>query len=149
MKLETTLPERPGFLHAVPVVNLLLLLWFLHGSSPFLVPRSGVEVELPASMFSLTASGESLVITLATGVTGPQVYLGKERMEVDGLSAALDLRARAAGAAGSLVLLRSDGSVPVALERRISEMVLSKGYRLALVGDGEDGQKEDGAGGGP
>ena len=47
MKLESSLPERPGFLFVVPAFNLfaLLLVFFLLG--PSFVSQSGVAVELP------------------------------------------------------------------------------------------------------
>ena len=53
MKLEMTLPERPGFLHAVPVLNIFALvqLFFLLG--PSLVRQSGVAVDLPPSRFQM------------------------------------------------------------------------------------------------
>jgi hypothetical protein len=78
MKLEMTLPERPGFLHAVPVLNLfaLLLLFLLLG--PSFVMHSGISVELPPSRFQMERYRESLVVTLGPGQPTPRIHLGRD-----------------------------------------------------------------------
>ena len=63
MKLEMTLPERPGLLHAVPILNLFALLWLLLLLSPLLLQQSGVAVELPPSRFQLERFQDCLLYT--------------------------------------------------------------------------------------
>lgn len=134
MKLETHLPERPGLLHAVPVLDIFALLWLLFLLGPSLLRQSGVSVELPPSRFQLERYQETLVITLGPGESGPRIHLGRDALDITRLEDRLE-QLRAEGApAKTMVLLQSDIGTPVGLERRVAEMVLAKGFRLALVG---------------
>lgn len=130
MKLEMTLPERPGFLHVVPLFNLfaLLLMFFVLG--PSLVLQSGKEVLLPPSRFQMERFTGAQVVTLGPEQP-PRIYLGRQATSLDGLGRLLDeKRSTSVGA----VLLRSDVGTPVALEREVSELILRKGYKVMLVG---------------
>ncbi len=134
MKLEMTLPERPGFLHAVPVVNIfaLLQLFFLLG--PSLVLQSGVAVDLPPSRFQMERYQDSIVVTLGPGEPGPRIHFGRDSVTLEALAERLD-KLRADGApAKTIVLLQTDTGTPVGMEREVTELVLSKGFRLAMVG---------------
>lgn len=130
MKLELTLPERPGFLHAVPLFNLfaLLLMFFVLG--PSLVLQSGVAVELPPSRFQMERFSGALAVTLGPGQP-PQLYFGRESTNLDGLGRLLEERR---GAVQGTILLRSDEGTPVGVEREVCELILRKGYRLMMVG---------------
>ena len=134
MKLETTLPERPGLLHALPVVNLLAVLWLVSVLVPAMVQSPGVAVELPPSSFQLERYRNHLVVTIRAGDAGPVVYLGRDVVSLEELSGRLDDYARADGVGRTMVLLRTDGSVDVGTERRISELILGKEFRLAIAG---------------
>ncbi len=134
MKLEMSLPERPGLLHAVPILNIfaLLQLFFLLG--PAMVLRSGVAVDLAPSKFQMERYQDSLVVTLGPGESQPRIHLGRDSLSMVELAARLD-QLRLAGAAGkSIVLLQTDLGTPVGVEREVTECVLEKGFRLALVG---------------
>ena len=134
MKLEMTLPERPGFLHAVPILNIfaLLLLFFLLG--PALVLQSGVAVDLPPSKFQMERYQDALVVTLGPGEPGPRIHLGRDSVTPAELAERLD-KLRADGApAKTIVLLQTDTGTPVGVEREVTELALSKGFRVALVG---------------
>lgn len=130
MKLELTLPERPGFLHVLPLFNLfaLMLMFFVLG--PSLVLQSGVAVELPPSRFQMERFSGAQVVTLGPGQP-PRVYLGRESTSLEGLGRLLDEKR---GVAPGAVLLRSDAGTPVGLEREVSELILRKGYKVMLVG---------------
>lgn len=134
MKLELTLPERPGFLHALPVLDLFALLWLLFLLAPSLLRQSGVEVELPPSRFQLERYQDSVVITLRPGENGPVIHFGREQVTREELVARLDALREAGRNRTSMVLLQSDLGTTVDAERAITEMVLEKGFRLALVG---------------
>ena len=134
MKLELTLPERPGLLHAVPVLNIFALLWLLFLLAPSLLQRSGVAVELPPSRFQLERFQDALVVTLGPGETEPRIHFGRDAVGLSELSARLD-KLRAEGAsANAIVLLQTDAGTPVGIERQVTELVLGKGFRLAMVG---------------
>lgn len=134
MKLETHLPERPGLLHAVPVMDLFVLLWLLFLLGPSLFRQSGISVELPPSRFQLERYQETLVITLGPGQAGPRIHLGRDALDIDRLGMRLEELRSAGAPARAMVLLQTDAGTPVGLERQVSEMVLEKGFRLALVG---------------
>jgi biopolymer transport protein ExbD len=134
MKLEMTLPERPGFLHAVPVLNLfaLMQLFFLLG--PSLVMQSGVAVDLPPSQFQMERYQDALVVTLSPGDPQPRIHFGRDSVTLPELADRLEeMRSRGA-TSKSIVLLKTDSGTPVATEREVTEVVLGKGFRMALVG---------------
>ena len=134
MKLEMTLPERPGFLHAVPILNIFALvqLFFLLG--PSLVLQSGVAVDLAPSRFQMERYQDSIVVTLGPGEPGPRIHFGRDAVTLEELSARLD-KLRADGApTKAIVLLQTDTGTPVGIEREVTERVFGRGFRLALVG---------------
>jgi biopolymer transport protein ExbD len=134
VKLEMSLPERPGLLHAVPVLDIFALLWLLFLLGPSLLRQSGVAVELPPSRFQLERFQDSLVVTLGPGESAARIHFGRDPVTVEELAARLEkLRAEGA-AANAIVLLQTDAGTPVGTERQVTELVLSKGFRLALVG---------------
>ena len=134
MKLEITLPERPGLLHAVPVLNVFALLWLLFLLGPSLSRQSGVAVELPPSRFQLQRFHDSVVVTLGPGDGAQRIHFGRDGVSFVELSERFD-KLRSIGASSkTLVLLQTDAGTPVGTEREIAEMVLSKGFRLAMVG---------------
>ncbi|WAC19823.1 biopolymer transporter ExbD [Luteolibacter sp. SL250] len=130
MKLEMTLPERPGFLHAVPVLNLfaLLLLFLLLG--PSFVMHSGISVEMPPSRFQMERFRDSLVVTLGPG----RLHLGRDSMTLPELLERLDEIHGQDGIAKTIVLMQTDAGTPVGVEREVTEAILAKGFRIAYVG---------------
>lgn len=134
MKLETNLPERPGLLHAMPVVDMFALLWLLFLLGPSLLRQSGVMVELPPSRFQLERFQETQVVTLGRGEDGPRIHLGRDAMTFEELEMRIEQMRESGASAKTLMLLQTDAGTPVGIERKVSEMVLGKGFRLALVG---------------
>ena len=134
MKLEMTLPELPGFLHAIPLLNIFALvqLFFLLG--PSLVWQSGVAVDLPPSRFQMERYETPLVVTLGPGEPTPRIHFARDSVTLDGLSERLEKLRETGAQAKAIVLLQTDTGTPVGIEREVTEMVLSKGFRLALVG---------------
>lgn len=129
-----SLPERPGLLHAVPVLDLFALLWLLFLLAPSLIQQSGVAVELPPSRFQLERYQDALVVTLGPGEGEPRIHFGRDSVTLADLAERLE-KLRADGAAAhAIVLLQTDAGTPVGVERQVTEMVLEKGFRLAMVG---------------
>lgn len=130
MKLEMTLPERPGFLHAMPVLNLfaLLLLFLLLG--PSFVMHSGITVEMPPSRFQMERFRDSLIVTLGPG----RLHLGRDSMTLPDLLKRLDEVHRDGGIAKAIVLMQTDAGTPAGVEREVTEAILSRGFRVAYVG---------------
>lgn len=152
MKLESTLPERPGFLFVIPAFNLfaLLLVFFLLG--PSFVSQSGVAVELPVSRFQLERQAYETVVTIqdggAPGVSEfdpPTYWLEREQVSLGKLSDQLDARRNSDISPATTVLLRVDKGVPVETQRNVAEIILQKGLRVYLLGQPE-GIQEPAAG---
>lgn len=134
MKLEMSLPERPGLLHAVPVLDVFALLWLLFLLGPSMLRQSGVAVELPPSRFQLERFQNSIVVTLGPGENEPRIHFGRDAVTLGELANRLD-KLRSEGAqANAMVLLQTDTGTPVGTERGVAELVLGKGFRLAMVG---------------
>ena len=131
--MESTLSERPGFLHVVPLFNLfgLLLLFVMLG--PSFVLQSGVSVELPPSRFQMERYRSAHVVTIVSG-DPVRLYFGREMVSYERLAGLLDQKRSEGDDVKSTVLLRSDVKIPVGTERKVEEMILHKGYRLVLVG---------------
>ncbi|MDB6079008.1 MAG: hypothetical protein JWO82_2755 [Akkermansiaceae bacterium] len=133
MKLESTLPESPGFLHAIPALNIfsLLLVFFLLG--PSFVSQSGVAIDLPVSRFQIERQAGSTVISVKPG-DPPLIWLEREQVTLSQLGDRLDERRGSDSAPASTVLLQVDKSVPVSVQREVAETALLKGFRVYLLG---------------
>lgn len=149
MKLEMTLPERPGLLHAVPVLNVFALLWLLFLLGPSLSRQSGIAVELPPSKFQLERYQDSVVVTLGPGEESPRIHFGRDLVTYEELAVRLEVLRKDGGAVKTLVLLQTDAGTQVGLDRRVSELILEKGFRLALVGATMGENRESGMSGEP
>ena len=137
MKLELSLPERPGLLHALPVFDLFLMLWIVFVLSSALDRQSGVAVELPASQFELERYRSTLVVTIASGELAPQLYLGRDALDFVELKTRLRELHDKGVQRQAIVLLRSDHSIPVGIQRRVEEAALDLGFRVAILGAGD------------
>lgn len=144
MKLESTLPERPGFLFVVPAFNLfaLLLVFFLLG--PSFVSQSGIAVELPVSRFQMERQADTTVVTIEdSGPEGvsesdpPTYWVEREPVSLGQLSERLDARRGSDTSPATTVLLRVDKGVPVEIQRNVAEIALQKGLRVYLLGQPE------------
>jgi biopolymer transport protein ExbD len=134
MKLEMTLPERPGFLHVLPVVDLFLLLLLFFMLGPSLALRSGVMVDLPPSKFQMERFRDTLVVTLGPDQAAPRIHFERDTVTLDELAGRLEALRADGVAAKAVILLQTDASTPVGVERAVAEVILSKGFRLAMVG---------------
>jgi hypothetical protein len=100
-----SLPERPALLHALPVVNLFALLWMFHFAGASLTAKSGARI-----------------------------YLGRELVDMATLESRLESLREQGAASRTIVLLQCDADAQVGAEREVGELILGKGFRLALTG---------------
>lgn len=142
MKLEMTLPERPGLLHAIPILNIfaLMQLFFLLG--PAMVTQSGVAVDLPLSKFQMERYQDTLVVTLGQGESAPRIHFGRDPVTKAELSQRLDILRENGAQTKAIVLIQTDAGTPVGIEREVTELVMEKGFRVALVGKSTPGSGE-------
>lgn len=137
MKLETTLDERPGFLHALPLFDLFILVTMLLLLGPVFLSQSGVTVELPASQFQMQRYQESIVVTLHSGKSEPQIYLGREAITLEELRNRLEVLKADEVMSRAIVLLKTDIGTPTGMQSEIIDLILKLGFKIALVGKTE------------
>lgn len=142
MKLETTLEDRPGFLHAVPLFDLFALVTMLLLLAPMFLSQSGISVEVPSSRFEMQRYGDSIVVTVGPGDAEAALYLGRQSVTVDELSSRLSELRKDERMGRAVVLLKTDVRTTVGMERKVSEMILSAGFKMALVGDARSVEDE-------
>lgn len=132
MKLVSTLPERAGFLHAIPLFDLfaLLLVFILLG--PSFVRHSGVRVEMPMSHYQVERDPNAAVITITQG--NPAVlWLERARVTEAELIQRLAAR-REESITVPTVYIKSDAGIPSGYERQVAETALQQGFRVYLLG---------------
>jgi hypothetical protein len=137
MKLKTTLEERPGFLHAMPLFDLFALVTMLLLIGPLLLSQGGISVEVPSSRFQIERFGDTMVVTLGPGGEEASLYLGRQAVTPEELAERLELLRLDERMSQAVVLLKTDVDTTVGMERKVSEIVLAAGFRLALVGEPE------------
>lgn len=134
MKLETTLGERPGFLHALPLFDLFSLVAMLLLMSPMFLGSSGVMVDVPVSGFEMERYDDSIVITLGAGDENNRLYLGRNAIDLEDLPELLNELGEGEAKTRTIILLKSDVGTSVGMERKVSEIILKAGFSMALVG---------------
>lgn len=142
MKLETTLDERPGFLHAMPLFDLFALITMLLLLGPLFLSQGGISVEVPTSRFQMQRYGDSVVVTVGSGGEEAPIYLGRQIVTLGELEAQLATLKLDERMGRAVVLLKTDTQTTVGMERKVSEVVLRAGFRLALVGKLERASEE-------
>lgn len=135
MKLETTLKERPGFLHALPLFDLFIAVTMLLLLGPMFLTQNGISVELPASQFQMQRYQKFVVVTLSAGLKDPQVYLGSKAVSMGELREHLEELKAGDSVARPIVLLKTDEGSSVGAQRKLVEMILLAGFKTALVGE--------------
>lgn len=135
MKLQTTLPEKVGFLHAVPLFNLFAVLLMCYTIGPRLEEKTGVSIQMPASLFQLDRLEEAAVITMtADGLR--ELYIGKQRIDISHLDVALDEQLAKTGGVNRAIVIMADRFVPSEHLRQVAEICLKKGLRVVMAGGG-------------
>ena len=142
MKLETTLEDRPGFLHAMPLFDLFALVIMLLLLGPLFLSQGGISVEVPSSRFQMQRYGDSIVVTVGSGSEEAPIYLGRQAVTVEELAAQLAALKLDERMGRAVVLLKTDIRTTVGMERKVSEVVLGAGFRLALVGEPDRAEPE-------
>jgi biopolymer transport protein ExbD len=143
VKLETTLKERPGFLHALPLFDLFMTVTMLLLLGPMFLTQSGISVELPVSQFQLQRYQKAVVVTLSAGISDPQIYLGRRAVSAGELREHLDELKADDAVSVPIVLLKTDVGSSVKVQGELVEMILLSGFKLALVGESNRMMEED------
>jgi hypothetical protein len=137
MKLEMSLEERPGLLHLIPLFDLFALVTMLLLLGPMFLSQGGISVEVPSSRFQMQRYGDSIVVTVGPGDEAVLIYLGRRAVTIEELTKELEALKMDERMARAIVLLKTDKRTSVGMERKVSEIILGAGFRLALVGEPE------------
>ena len=137
MKLETTLEERPRFLHALPFFDLFMLVTILLLLSPMFLSQSGITIEVPTSRFQMQHYPKSIVVTVGPGGRKASLYLGRESITLDELPERLSALKLDDDLARAIILLKTDIRTSVGMQRLVSEVILGASFEMALVGRAE------------
>lgn len=91
MKLEMSLPERPGWIFVIPGFDFVALLLALVMLTGVVAKESFVDVKLPRSEFRGVRLGDEnpVVVTLKSGVQGPVYHVGGEETPAGELGEAI------------------------------------------------------------
>ncbi|MGJ8673357.1 ExbD/TolR family protein [Rubritalea sp.] len=128
MNLELTLPEKPGFLHGLPLIDLLALVMLFPLLTTSLAPQAGAEVELPETNFRLQRVSNPIVVSI-TGGADPQYWVGKDRVERGALLDAVRLRAEQWQEGGSAAVLLKVDKTAQSYGMDVCYELLREGYR--------------------
>jgi biopolymer transport protein ExbD len=137
VKLETTLEERPGFMHALPLFDLFMTVTMLLLLGPVFLSQGGISVELPSSEFQMQRYDKSIVVTLHTGQLGPQIYMGREAVSLAELETKLEVLKADEVMSRAMVLLKTDTGTPTGSQSDVINLILRLGFKVALVGKTE------------
>ncbi len=137
MKLEMTLPARPGFLHMLPGLDIIALILMFPLLGPSFVQQTGIDVRVHESPWRYEQMDNPIVVTLgaAVGDEAVPVWVNKDQVSLGGLESAIDtLRSEEGGDAITTVVIRSDVSVPSGVEKEVVNRVIKLGLKCGLVG---------------
>lgn len=134
MKLELTLPSKPGFLHTLPVLDIIALVLVFPLLSPSFVQQTGIDVRLHESPWRYEQMENPVVITLGGGPDRP-MWVNKKHVPMAGLEEEIRrLRGEEGGATITTAVLKTDVSVPSGVEKEVVNRILKMGLNCGLVG---------------
>ena len=133
MKLELTLPATPGFLHALPALDIIALVLVFPLLGPSFVQQTGIEVKLHESPWRYEQLENPIVITLGAGQHTP-LWVNKKRVPLSKLEDEIKrLRSEEGGEAITTAVLKSDVSVPSGVEKEIIDRIKSMSLNCGLL----------------
>ncbi len=134
MKLQMTIPSKPGFLHTLPGLDIIALILVFPMLGPAFVQQTGIEVQMHESTWRYEQMGNPIVITLGAGRETP-MWVNKKRVRMEDLETEIArLRGEEGGAAITTAVLRSDVTVPSGVEKSVINRVLKLGLNCGLLG---------------
>jgi len=135
MKLETTLTDKPGMLHALPLLDLLALVLIFPLLAPSFLSLSGAEVKLPENDFRMARVKDPIILTVALGEEEPQLWVRKRKVARTEVFNELERQAENWKQGGKpVVSLEVDVRVSSGYSAELSNDLLRNGYRVILVG---------------
>ena len=135
MKLEMTLPATPGFIHALPTLDIIALVLVFPLLGPSFVQQTGIDVKLHESPWRYEQMENPVVVTLGTGSHTTPMWVNKKRVPFNKLEDEIKrLREEDGGENITTVVLKSDVSVPSGVEKEVINRIMKMGLNCGLVG---------------
>jgi len=135
MKLEMSLPQRPGLIYTMPVLDILVLVLIfpLLGSS--FSTDAGVSLELQDTSHRFKRMENSIILTIKGGEKR-EIYINRRLVDEKSLLSELAKEAKNWKSGGKVgVIYRVDKQVPSGFKDRISDMLLGEGYQVYIAGN--------------
>ena len=135
MKLEMSLPQRPGLIYTMPVLDILVLVLVfpLLGSS--FSTDAGVSLQLQDTSHRFERMERSIVLTIK-GIDQQEIYINRRLVEEENLLVELEKEAKNWKSGGPVgVIYRVDKQVPSGYKDRISGLLLKEDYRVYNAGN--------------
>ena len=134
MKLDLTLPATPGFLFALPGLDLIALVLMFPLLGPSFVRQAGMEVTVYESPWRYQQMDVPVVITLGPG-QGTPMWVNKKPVPIKDLEMEIKkLQLADGGDAITTAVVRSDIGVPSGVEKEVIIRIQQMGLNCGLVG---------------
>ncbi|BDS05950.1 hypothetical protein NT6N_09900 [Oceaniferula spumae] len=134
MKLQLTLPSKPGFLHTLAGLDIIALILVFPLLGPSFVQQTGIEVTVHESPWRLKQMDNPIVITLGAG-RGTPLWVNKKQVPLDELEAEIQrLRDEEGGDTITTAVVRSDVDVSSGVEKDVINRILKIGLNCGLAG---------------
>jgi len=134
MKLELTLPDKPGFLHMLPGLDILALVLVYPLFGPSFVQQTGINVTLHESSWRYEQMENPVVITLGAGEDTP-MWINKRQVLLADLESEIKrLQSEEDGNTITTAVLRTDVLVPSGVEKDVINRVIKIGLDCGLIG---------------
>ncbi len=135
MKLEMSLPQRPGLIYTMPVLDILVLVLIfpLLGSS--FSTNAGVELRLEDTSHRYERMERSIIVTIK-GVDKREIYVNDRLVSERSLLDELAIEAKKWKGGGAVgIVYRVDVRVPSGYKALIADRLLEEGYRVYNQGN--------------
>ncbi len=134
MKLQITLPSKPGLLHFIPGLDLLALILVIPLMGASFSQQSGVAVNLPESSFRLQRIDNPVLITVSGG-NPPRIWVNKKSVPMHLLERELEeMRNNTQQELITTALIQADGEVPHRVIMQLEDRILRMGLNCARIG---------------
>ena len=134
MKLEMSLPTRPGLVFLAPGLDLLALVLIFPVFVSAFASNSGYEVKLPDSLHRIARMEHSISVSIKGG-SEPQIWVNTQKVSERELVSVVARESEDWQGGGSVgIVLRVDRSVPSGVMSRIRERLSFEGYRVYIAG---------------
>ncbi len=134
MKLTLSIPQTPALIHALPVMDLLVLVLVIPLLSYSLAPEEGMAVELPETSFRMQRIDDPVVVTVSMSASGPEVWVERRRLGDQSIEEALmEQQEKWEGEGTAPILLRVDQNVSSGFQLEYVDRIKTAGFQKVYL----------------